>query len=82
VLGLMPAENLAAELIERADGCVLAPNERALDPAAAWVRDVVADPERIALLGKRSRALAEEEFALAGCTDRFEELLSAHARRR
>ena len=38
--------------------------------------------ERGALLGKKARALAEDEFGLAGCTDRFEDLLTQHARRR
>jgi glycosyltransferase involved in cell wall biosynthesis len=79
VLGLMPAENLAAALVDRVDGCVLPPDEAALDTAAEWVRDVVTDPERTALLGKKARALAEDEFGLEGCTDRFEALLAAHA---
>jgi colanic acid biosynthesis glycosyl transferase WcaI len=75
ILGLMPAENLAATLVSRVDGCVLPPDEASLPAAAAWVADVLADDERQAALGKAARALAEQEFELAGCADRFEALL-------
>ena len=33
------------------------------------------DVEEQARIGKQSRALAEREFALEGCADRFEEIL-------
>lgn len=79
ILGLMPAENLAASLVERAGGAVLAPNAGSLGPAAAWVADVLAAPERRFELGAASRALAEQEFALATCADRFEQILTATA---
>ncbi|MBW8749835.1 MAG: glycosyltransferase family 4 protein [Propionibacteriales bacterium] len=75
ILGLMPAENLAATLVSRVDGCVLPPDESSLPAAAAWVAGVLADDERQAALGKAARALAEQEFELAGCADRFEALL-------
>jgi glycosyltransferase involved in cell wall biosynthesis len=75
VLGLMPAENLAAVLVSKVDGCVLPPDDTSLPAAAAWVDEVLADDERKAALGKASRALAEQEFELAGCADRFEALL-------
>lgn len=75
ILGLMPAENLAATLVSRVDGCVLPPQEAALPLAAEWVGSVLADDERRVALGKASRALAEHEFELAGCADRFEVVL-------
>lgn len=75
VLGLVPKENLAAELIEEVEGCVLPPDADSVPAAAAWVADVLADPDRRARLGEQSRALAEREFALEGCTDRFEAVL-------
>jgi glycosyltransferase involved in cell wall biosynthesis len=75
VLGLMPSENLAATLVSRVDGCVLPPDESSLPAAAAWVHDVLADGERRAALGKAARALAEQEFDLTRCADRFEDLL-------
>ena len=75
ILGLMPAENLAAVLVSKVDGCVLPPDDTSLPAAAAWVGDVLADDERRAALGKASRALAEQEFELAACADRFEALL-------
>ncbi|MFL6156082.1 MAG: glycosyltransferase family 4 protein [Marmoricola sp.] len=80
VLGLMPAENLASQLVGAVDGCVLPPNADSLHAAAAWVRGVLADPEEQVRLGKQSRALAEREFALEGCADRFEEILGRVAR--
>lgn len=75
VLGFMPAENLASQLVGDVEGCVLPPNEDSLPAAAAWVSRVLADPEELNRLGKASRALAEREFALEGCADRFEEIL-------
>jgi colanic acid biosynthesis glycosyl transferase WcaI len=76
VLGMMPAENLAATLVSRAGGKVVPPDERALPEAAAWVDKVLADAELGEELGEASRDLAELEFALAGCADRFEHILS------
>ncbi|MGO4255628.1 glycosyltransferase family 4 protein [Marmoricola sp. RAF53] len=80
ILGLMPAENLASQLVAGVDGCVLPPQEGSLAAAGAWVRDVLADDEEQARLGKQARALAEREFALEGCADRFEAILAASAR--
>ena len=75
VLGLMPSENLASTLVARVDGCVLPPDESSLPAAAEWVEAVLADDERQAALGKAARALAEQEFELSGCADRFEAVL-------
>jgi glycosyltransferase involved in cell wall biosynthesis len=75
VLGLMPAENLAATLVDEVNGCVLPPAEGSLPEAADWVRHILADDEQARALGKAARALAEQEFALDGCADRFEEIL-------
>lgn len=75
VLGLVPPENLAATLIDRAGGCVLVPDESSLDDAVGWVEAVLADPERAGAIGAASRALAEEEFGLGPISDRFEALL-------
>ena len=75
VLGLMPAENLAATLVAEVDGCVLPPDEAVLPEAGRWVAGVLTDPDRRDRLGRRARALAEREFALDGCADRFEEIL-------
>ncbi|GGO93588.1 hypothetical protein GCM10011584_32640 [Nocardioides phosphati] len=80
VLGFVPAENLAAHLIEQTGGCVLAPEPSAVPAGARWVVDLLADPERAASIGEASRALAEKEFELSGCADRFEAILGASAR--
>lgn len=79
VMGLMPAENLAATLVSDVDGCVLPPSEASLPAAAGWVRDLLVDEERCALLGKAARVLAEREFALRPCADRFEDVLARSA---
>lgn len=79
VLGLMPAENQAAGLINSVDGCVLSPVEASLPAAASWVREVFADADLRGELGEKARFLAEQKFALAGCADQFEEILRCAA---
>jgi glycosyltransferase involved in cell wall biosynthesis len=79
VLGLMPSENLAAQLITSVDGCVLAPSADSIDEAAAWIDEVLDDRGRGADLGARARALAEREFSLPASADRFEAVLQAAA---
>lgn len=81
VLGLMPKENLAAELVEEAGGRVLPPEPESLEAAADWVVELLEAPECAAGLGQRSRRLAEREFALDRCADRFEAVLRAAASR-
>jgi colanic acid biosynthesis glycosyl transferase WcaI len=76
VLGLMPAENLAATLVSRVDGCVLPPVDDSLPAAAAWVDTVLTDDEHRAMLGKAARALAEQEFNLVRCATRFDAILA------
>ncbi|TNM44122.1 glycosyltransferase family 4 protein [Nocardioides albidus] len=80
VLGLMPGENLAASLIQKAGGTVVAPDAQSLPAAAAWVATVLTDAEMREELGEASRDLAEQEFALAGCADRFEAILRRSSR--
>lgn len=75
VLGLMPSENLAAQLIDQVGGCVAAPLEDALSGAAAWATEVLGDAEKRLELGEAARELAEREFALTECVDRFESIL-------
>lgn len=77
VLGLMPSENLAAVLVDRAGGHVAPPHAASIAGAADWVAGVLADDDRAAILGSRARALAEDEFGLAHCTERFEGILEA-----
>lgn len=76
ILGLMPAENLAATLVDRVGGCVLPPQEDALPDAAEWAASVMADGSRREEMGLAARDLAVREFALEGCADRFERILS------
>ncbi len=80
VLGLMPAENLAAALIEKVDGLVLAPADASVPAAATWAAGLAGDGARRDELGRAARALAESEFALPGIADRFETILRGVAR--
>lgn len=75
VLGLMPAENLAASLVERVGGLVLPPQPESVPVAAEWLARLAYDPIGRDELGDRARRLAEEEFALPGIADRFEQIL-------
>jgi glycosyltransferase involved in cell wall biosynthesis len=80
VLGLMPADNLAATLLRQAGSAVFPPEESSLADAATWVREVLNDPARAESLGKESRALAEREFALEDCASQFENILRTVSR--
>lgn len=80
VLGLMPAENLASQLVGEAGGLVLPPQPGSLAAAGAWAAELLGDAERRRELGRAARDLAEREFALAGCADRFERILTEVAR--
>ncbi len=75
VVGLMPAENLAAQLLDACGCAVFAPEESALDAAAAWVVDVVNDSARSDELRVSTRMLAEAEFSRTKAADSFEMIL-------
>lgn len=76
VLGLMPLENAASTLVERAGGAVFTPQAASIPAAGDWVAEVLGDPERRERIGVASRALAEDEFTAERCIDRFETLLT------
>lgn len=80
ILGLMPAENLAASLVQQIDGCVLPPQESSLPEAAAWARSMLTDEQAAQTVGKSARVLAEREFALDECASRFEAILEGSRR--
>ena len=80
ILGLMPAENLAAKLVADVDGCVLAPEESSLNDAAKWIAGVLDDPAAADRIGRSSRDLAERAFALESCATRFESILTGTSR--
>lgn len=79
IVGLMPQANEAAVLLERADCKVLPPLETSIDAAARWVVDLLAARQRCADIGRATRALAEQEFALEDTVSAFEKLLSRAA---
>ncbi len=75
VIGLMPSENLAAQLIDQVGGCVLPPNEASLSEAADWTAELLGDRDRRDELGITARSLAEQEFSLERSADGFERIL-------
>lgn len=76
VVGLMPSENLASQLLDRAGCSVHEPSEPGIDDAAKWVVEVLSSSELEAGLRESTRGLAEQEFSLEGCTDSFERILT------
>ncbi|GAB2779505.1 glycosyltransferase family 4 protein [Nocardioides salsibiostraticola] len=75
IVGFMPADNLAAELVTTAGGCVVPPHRDSLAEAADWAADVLRDHQGRSDLGKRARELAESEFDLTTCASTFEDTL-------
>lgn len=75
IIGFMPGDNLAADLVTQAGGQVVPPRAQAVDEAARWTVEVLADDDLRSDLGRRSRELAEREFDLARCAVQFEEHL-------
>jgi glycosyltransferase involved in cell wall biosynthesis len=80
ILGLMPADNPAANDIVAAGGLVAPPTPQGIAQAAEWVASIGDDASVRAELGQRSRKLAEEKFDISHITDQFAETLSAAAR--
>jgi len=74
LLGALPADNLAARVVERSGGGVVVPphDVQALLAAAEVLLE---DPRRRAKLGEAARAYAERTFDLVLITERFEEVL-------
>ncbi|MBD8608242.1 glycosyltransferase family 4 protein [Aeromicrobium sp. CFBP 8757] len=79
VLGLMPCENVAADLVNRTGGGVFAPSELDIPAAGAWAAELLGDPARRDQIGEAARELAEGEFAMQVCADRFERVLRSTA---
>jgi putative colanic acid biosynthesis glycosyltransferase WcaI len=74
LLGALPADNLAARVVERSGGGVVVP-PRDAGALVGAAEALLGDPERRAMLGRAARAYAEKTFDLAAITDRFERVL-------
>jgi glycosyltransferase involved in cell wall biosynthesis len=74
LLAALPADNLAARVVERSGGGIVVPPRDAQALVAA-AEELSADPERRAELGRAARAYAERTFDLAAIADRFEQVL-------
>lgn len=75
VLALMPADNPAAALIEATGGFVHPPDAAHLHVAASEVVALLRDVSRRTRIGRASRQLAEDRFAITGIADQFEKVL-------
>lgn len=80
VLGLMPEENLASVLLDRAGCAVFAPDDASVDAAAKWVVEVLEDRDLAARLSADTRALAETEFNLADSVAAFDRIVRTYSR--
>jgi colanic acid biosynthesis glycosyl transferase WcaI len=74
LLGALPADNLAAKLVERSGGGIVVP-PRDVDALLAAAAELLGDPQLRTELGEAARAYAEATFDLEAITDRFEEIL-------
>ena len=85
ILGLMPADNPAAEDILAAGGFVASPDAEGVRQSIEWLTSLVDEPELIEQIGRRARLLAEEKFGVEPITDRFvaviEEAMANSSRR-
>mgnify|MGYP001806182971 CR=1 FL=1 len=79
LLGLMPADNPAADDIAAAGGLVAPPTPEGVASAADWIVSISGDAAVRAELGTRSRRLAEERFNISRITDQFAEIIRAAA---
>ena len=76
IAAAMPADNLAARLVERVgSGVVVSPTDAG--SLAGACLDLLARPADAAAMGERGRAYAAQAFDAARITDRFEALLGA-----
>ena len=71
ILGLMPADNPAAEDITATGGFVSTPDAAGIRTAVDWIDGLIASPELIESTGKRARRLAEDKFGIEPITDQF-----------
>lgn len=78
LLAAVPTDNLAAEVVRRSGGGVLAEPGDEADLVAGATR-LLADRDLREELGRRARRYAEENFDLATIGDRFEPILFAGA---
>ncbi len=80
ILGVLPPENLAARLIDRAQaGLVASPSDEVAILGAAEA--LFADPTRRAALGNNALDYAAKTFDIRAIGDRFEAILARAARR-
>jgi colanic acid biosynthesis glycosyl transferase WcaI len=74
LLATLPADNLAARVIERSGGGIVVP-PREIQALVRAAEGLLADPGLRAELGRAARAYAERTFDLGAITDRFEQVL-------
>jgi colanic acid biosynthesis glycosyl transferase WcaI len=75
VVAPVPAGNPAARDVAGAGGCVATPDVAGAHEAADWITEVTRDPAGLQVLGKRARALAEEQFDIDRIGAEFDAVL-------
>ena len=81
IVGAVPESNLAARIVEREKmGVIASPNDSREFVAAALA--VMQDDDLTDKMGKNARLFAERNFAIKRIADRFEAIITAHAKSR
>lgn len=75
IVALLPGGNPAGDDVAAAGGFVGAPTADGARAAGEWLARMARDPEGLAVLGKRARALAEERFDIGRIGAQFEDVL-------
>lgn len=81
ILGLMPADNPAAQDIAAIGGFVANPDVAGVASSVEWLKKLSGDGETQDSIGRRARQLAEEKFGIAPITDRFVRVIESAVRR-
>lgn len=79
LLGLMPADNPAANDIAAAGGLVVPPTPEGISRAVDWLGSISGDAATRAELGARSRSRAEARFNINQIADQFAEIMDSAA---
>ncbi|NRQ49351.1 glycosyltransferase family 4 protein [Aeromicrobium stalagmiti] len=75
ILGLMPADNPAAQDIDASGGFVADPTPVGAKVAAEWLAELAGDRDTITSIGLRTRQIAEQKFDVTDVTRQFETIL-------
>ena len=75
IIAMVPEGNPAALDVQEAGGCVAPPTSAGAVQAAGWLAGIKNDKAALQMLGRRSRAMAEQRFDIVRIGDQFEDIL-------